>query len=116
VLTLEPSERVQPRSREARIARRRAQWRIYFQEAGTLSFSLAETPIWDAARLGVGQLLGLQDAQGLLLGLGVAEGLDRQAGDVILRTPLATGSAVGSLRVGAIRLDPSKGMERPGTQ
>ncbi len=113
VRALQPSAHALARSREARIARRRARWVIYFRGAGLLAFSLAQVAVWEAERLGVGRLVGLQDGEGWLLGLGVVEGLDRRGERVIVRTPLLAPDAVASLRTGAIGLDVATGIEGP---
>jgi polynucleotide 5'-hydroxyl-kinase GRC3/NOL9 len=112
-VVLEPSEHVLARGREARIARRRARWVVYFRGAGLVTFSLAQMSVYETGRLCLGRLVGLQDAAGLLLGLGVVEGLDVQGGNLVVRTPLQTTEDVPSLRVGAVRLDPATGVESP---
>jgi polynucleotide 5'-hydroxyl-kinase GRC3/NOL9 len=113
VVALEPSEHVQVRGREARIARRRARWVTYFRGAGLVTFSLAQMPVFEPGRLCLSRLVGLQDEAGLLRGLGVVEGVDWRGGNLAVRTPLETPEDVCSLRVGAVRLDPATGVESP---
>jgi polynucleotide 5'-hydroxyl-kinase GRC3/NOL9 len=111
VISLPPSPHVEARAREARFRHRRARWVGYFQTAALHTFSLAQMPVFGAERLRSGQVLGLQDAQGFLLGVGVLESWDRHASRVVVRAPVGPDALVASLRVGALGLDPQTGIE-----
>jgi polynucleotide 5'-hydroxyl-kinase GRC3/NOL9 len=101
VVELPVSPEARPRDRAERIARRQRLLNRYFQGAGLLSFPLGRLPIFDLYRAAAGRLVGLLDARGFAVALGVVEKLDRETGTLWLRTPLQDASHVASLRIGA---------------
>ncbi|MBC7223643.1 MAG: hypothetical protein H5T59_05110 [Anaerolineae bacterium] len=111
VLELPVSPEARPRDRSERIARRQRLLDRYFQDATNLAFPLGRLPIYDLYRAAAGRLVGLQDAQGFTIALGVVVNLDRETGTLWLRTPLRDPSPVASLRVGACTL--RQGERRP---
>jgi len=99
------SPHVVERSREARIARRRAQLADYFRRARPCVVSLRHTSVYDLDRLTASALVALQDAEGFTLELGVVEKVDRLEKTMIVRKPLPGLDGVTSLRFGAVRWD-----------
>jgi polynucleotide 5'-hydroxyl-kinase GRC3/NOL9 len=93
------------RSREARIARRRERFAHYFCKAQTCKVVLGQTAVYDLERLAAGALLAFQDGEGLALGLGVVEEINRPDGRIRARTPIADLEDVMSVRFGAARWD-----------
>lgn len=93
------------RSREERIARRRARLAAYFETARPRLLELRRLAVYDLERLTLGALLAFQDAEGFALGLGVVQEADRLAGTVIIHTPLASLEATASVRFGVARWD-----------
>jgi len=92
--------------REARIRRRHRRWLRYFDQAGPLKLSLRYLPhvaVFGLERAFRGQLLALQDEDGLVLGLGIIQAYDRRAQELVLHTPLTDLEGVCSLRIGAVR-------------
>ncbi|MGQ9594496.1 MAG: Clp1/GlmU family protein [Anaerolineae bacterium] len=100
VVELPVSPEARPRDRAERIARRQRLLNRYFHGAGLLSFPLGQRPIFDLHRAAAGRLVGLQDARGFTLALGVVERLDRETGILWVRTPLQDARSVASLRIG----------------
>jgi polynucleotide 5'-hydroxyl-kinase GRC3/NOL9 len=99
------SPHAQERPREARITRRRERLTEYFKAAQPRLLELRRLAVYDLEQLGSGALLALQDAEGFMLALGVVEQADRQAGTVVVRTPLPNLDAVASVRFGDARWD-----------
>jgi polynucleotide 5'-hydroxyl-kinase GRC3/NOL9 len=93
------------RSREARIARRREGLARYFRGAQPCGVVLRRMAVYDLERLAIGVLLAFQDGEGLALGLGVVEEINRSADSITVRTPLADLEDVMSVRFGAARWD-----------
>jgi polynucleotide 5'-hydroxyl-kinase GRC3/NOL9 len=93
------------RSREARIARRRARLARYFEGARPRLVTLRQMAIYDLERLTAGALLAFQDAAGFALALGVVEQPDRLGGTFIARTPLSSLEGISSVRFGVARWD-----------
>ncbi|MFN2217017.1 MAG: hypothetical protein ACK2UA_00305 [Anaerolineae bacterium] len=57
-----------------------------------------------------GAILEAQDREGLALGLGVVEELDRQGSTVLVRTPLPNLEGVASIRFGKARWEPDQNL------
>ncbi|MBU1879886.1 MAG: hypothetical protein KJ734_13145, partial [Chloroflexi bacterium] len=60
-----------PRPQEQRIAARQARWRDYFAPARPVRLPLHDLIVWNDQRLHRGQVVGLLDADGLVLALGL---------------------------------------------
>ncbi len=101
VVELPVSPEARPRDRAERVARRQRLLNRYFHGAGLLPFPLGRLPIFDLYRAATGRLVGLQDARGFTLALGVVEKWDREIGTLWLRTPLQDATLVASLRIGS---------------
>jgi len=99
------SPHVVERSREARIARRRAQLAEHFRLARPCVVSLRQAAVYEVERLTAGALVALQDAEGFTLDLGVAEEADRLEKTMVVRTLLPGLEKVSSLRFGTMRWD-----------
>jgi polynucleotide 5'-hydroxyl-kinase GRC3/NOL9 len=99
------SPHVTERTREARIARRRAQLADYFRCARPCSVSLRHVAVYDLEQLTAGALVALQDGEGFTLCLGVVEEAGRLDKTIVMRTPLSGLEGVASLRFGAARWD-----------
>lgn len=92
--------------RQARIHRRHQRWVRYFAQAGPLKLSLrhfSHIAVFGLERASRGQLLALQDEEGLALGLGIIQAYDRRTQELVLCTPLTDLEGVCSLRIGAVR-------------
>ncbi len=99
------SPHVKTRSRETRIARRRARLSCYFAQANTFCLSPRRLAAFGLERLAAGALLGFQDEEGYCLGLGAVEQIRSQDGTCIVHTPLGDLDGVSSLRFGTTRWD-----------
>ena len=99
------SPHVAVRSREARIARRQEALTRYLRGAQPCTVELNRMAVYDLERLAKGALLAFQDREGLALGLGVVEEINRPGGSIVVRTPLANLEEVISLRFGTARWD-----------
>jgi polynucleotide 5'-hydroxyl-kinase GRC3/NOL9 len=102
------------RSTEERRANRQEKYRRYFAEAPRRRFSLDAAAVWgrlpDFTRHNLeGLLVGLNDGQGLCLGVGRIRKVSH--GEVEVWTPLETVSEVRLLRFGSIAVD-ARGEER----
>ncbi|MFP4213281.1 MAG: Clp1/GlmU family protein [Desulfohalobiaceae bacterium] len=109
ILEPEPAQNLSRKSTEQRLHMRRRKFWDYFKQAQTYSLKVSALPVHNlylARRL---SLLGLLDAQGFCLGLGVL--LQRPGRELSICTPLLGLDAVTGLRVGSIRLDPGTGLE-----
>jgi polynucleotide 5'-hydroxyl-kinase GRC3/NOL9 len=104
-IELPVSPHVVERTREARIARRRERLAGYFEVAESQLLMLKQLAVYDLEHLAVGSLFAFQDADGFSLGLGAGEEVDRSAGTLVVRTPLAGLKGVASLRFGTARWD-----------
>lgn len=105
VLESPVSPHVRGRSREARIARRRERLATYFAQGSALMVRLKTMPVYDLERMAGGALLAFQDADGLVLELGVVQEIDRPAGRITVHSPLRDLEGVASLRFGTLRWD-----------
>ncbi|MGD8791231.1 MAG: polynucleotide 5'-hydroxyl-kinase [Anaerolineae bacterium] len=105
VVELPVSPHAVQRTREARIARRRARLAAYFARARPRLLNLKKMAVYDLERLTAGALLGFQDSAGLCLGLGAVEEADRGQGTIVVQTPLEALEGVASVRLGAARWD-----------
>jgi polynucleotide 5'-hydroxyl-kinase GRC3/NOL9 len=96
------------RSAEERRENRRAKYREYFSGAALRRFALQRVAVWGrmpqppATELS-GLLVGLNDAEGFCLGVGVLQKLTSSVVDVI--TPMDASDAVRLLRFGSVALD-----------
>jgi polynucleotide 5'-hydroxyl-kinase GRC3/NOL9 len=112
LLELRVSPQAAERTRERRIAHRRERLAGYFQQARPHLLALQKMPVYDLEYMAPGALLALQDAEGLCLGLGVVEELDRRAGTAVtLRSPLSDLDRVASVRLGPVRWDLAREIE-----
>ncbi len=93
------------RTREARIARRRARLGAYLAGAQTRHVPLRQMPVYDLERMVPGALMAFQDEEGYCTGLGAVEGVQQRAGSCTVRTPLRSLDGVASVRFGAARWD-----------
>jgi len=113
VLTVRPHPLVRRRSLAARAAYRAAAYRRYFKRAA-VRFLDGGLPVESAcsgcpAALDVGRLVGLRDAGGWDLALGIVRGIGARR--MAMLTPLADMAAVASLASGLLRLEPATGAE-----
>lgn len=99
------------RSPEERAGRRRRLFRRYFEKSRPLRIGLEDVPVYGGEICRPGQLLALQDGRGLALALGTVAA--RGPGCLEVLTPLVELSAVASLRLGSVLLDPATGEEFP---
>jgi polynucleotide 5'-hydroxyl-kinase GRC3/NOL9 len=96
------------RSAEERRENRRTKYREYFAEAAPRRFALQRVAVWGrmpqppAGELS-GLLVGLNDAEGFCLGVGMLQKLTSSVVEV--RTPVGASDAVRLLRFGSVALD-----------
>ena len=103
LIELPVSPYARPRSRESRIAWRQYRFRLYFQRAQELTFSLERVPVLGRARLEAGRLIGFLDRGGFLLALGIVRSLESST--LRVWTPLRAPHRVDAIRVGSVFLD-----------
>jgi polynucleotide 5'-hydroxyl-kinase GRC3/NOL9 len=105
LVELRPSPAVRSRSRAARRAHRTAQFSAYFQTARLLRLNWSTIAVLPYPRFSLHRLVALEDSSGFTLALGIVKGIDRQAQQVTLFTPLSSPEAVDTLRLGNLSLD-----------
>ena len=106
---LSPAAEVRARDRRERTAHRQMLWRSYFASAATATVEARQLDVWDPYLTTPGRLVGLDDASGLCLGLGVIA--DTAGETVFMVTPLRSLARVRRLRLGSMRLNPESGVE-----
>ncbi|MGQ9554514.1 MAG: Clp1/GlmU family protein [Anaerolineae bacterium] len=106
---LAPATEVRARDRRERTAYRQRLWRSYFAKADSVTMEACQCDVWDFHLATPGRLVGLDDAAGLCLGLGVIT--DTSQNIISLATPLKSLDRVERLRLGSIRLDWQSGLE-----
>ncbi|MGI6207410.1 MAG: Clp1/GlmU family protein [Anaerolineae bacterium] len=104
LIVLDPGPDVRRRERRERTDYRRERWAQYFAHARQVSLRLAHLDVWGGYRLEPSRLVGLDDAQGLCLGLGVL--MEAQGGAIRVLTPVEDVDAAVRLRLGSLLLDP----------
>jgi polynucleotide 5'-hydroxyl-kinase GRC3/NOL9 len=105
LIELSVSPHVRERPREARIAHRRERLAAYFAQGRSQVVNLRQVAVYDLERLVEGALLAFQDAEGLVLALGVVQEINRTAGSVTVHSPLQAQGEVASVRFGTLRWD-----------
>jgi polynucleotide 5'-kinase involved in rRNA processing len=65
-------------------------------------------PVFPLPRFTLNRLVALEDREGFVVGFGSVLGIDHQARQVTLLTPLRSLERVVSLKLGVILLDPAK--------
>ena len=85
----------------------RSEWyRRYFTGASSLIVNCRKYAVIPSRFFTVHQLVSLEKADGLTLGLGLVEEIDPSAGQVMLLTPRPDLKGVDALRLGSILVDP----------
>jgi polynucleotide 5'-hydroxyl-kinase GRC3/NOL9 len=105
LIELRPSPDVRSRSRSARGAHRTAQFSAYFETARLLRLNWSTIAVLPYPRFSLHRLAALEDSSGFTLALGIVKGIDRQAQQITLFTPLSSPEAVDTLRLGNLSLD-----------
>jgi len=100
-----------PRPQNHRIQARQTRWRDYFAGAQVVCLPLRELALWDGRRIRRGQVVGLLDAKGFVLALGVTQGYESASATLEVLTPLAEPAAVHGLGLGNLCVDPATGEE-----
>ncbi len=107
-----PSE-LRRKSLEARQQHRRRLFDRYFQSASAQTLDLKKVSVRATGRMGaddlVGRIVGLTDAQGQDMAIGVIERWPRRGGRVTIRVPRLDIRRVRCLTMGDIRIDISSG-------
>ncbi len=114
LLELPASPAAQRREPAARQAHRARAFAAYFAEARRLAVPWGRLAVFPQPRFRPHQLVGLEDVQGFLLGLGIVLGEDRARAVVELLTPLRTLAGVDALRLGDRAVEPGEFRDRPG--
>lgn len=99
------------RSRDVRMARRRARLAGYFDGARKCAFSVRQVAVYGIESMAFGALMAFQDEEGYCLGLGVVERASPDEENTIVRTPLRSLDCVASVRFGSVRWDLRAGQE-----
>ncbi len=102
---LHPSTMVEPRDPAARRAHRAERFAAYFAGARPVPLRWDRLAVWPAPDFTYHQLVALEDAAGFALGIGMVLGVDVQAREVTLLTPLASPDGVEALRLGDLTVD-----------
>ncbi len=108
------SARAVPRPPNHRIQARQARWRDYFAEAVAIRLPLRELILWDGRpRVRRGQVVGLLDAEGFILALGLIQGFEVASAGLEVLAPLSAEhtAAVRELSLGNLCVDPVTGEE-----
>ncbi len=105
VLELPVSPYVRERPREMRIVHRQERLAAYFAQGRSQVMSLKQMAVYDLERLAIGALLAFQDAEGLVVELGVVQATDGPGGRVKVHSPLQDRESVASVRFGTLRWD-----------
>jgi polynucleotide 5'-hydroxyl-kinase GRC3/NOL9 len=99
------SPRAVVRSREVRIARRRARLADYFAGADERRVTVQRMVVYGLECMVRGALIAFQDEEGYCLGLGVVEEVRNQRRSCTVRTPIESLDGVSSVRFGSARWD-----------
>jgi len=100
-----------PRPQNQRIEARRARWHDYFADAQVVRLPLHELVLWGGRRVRRGQVVGLLDADGFALALGLIQGVESASATLEVLAPLAEPAAVRGLGLGNLCVDPETGEE-----
>jgi polynucleotide 5'-hydroxyl-kinase GRC3/NOL9 len=106
VVTLQPVPNLQRRGAAERRHHRTQQYVRYFHPARHLSVEWHNLAVFPLPVFRLHRLLALEDANGLVAGLGIVTDIDRPRKRVTLLTPLENLDGVDALRLGDILLDP----------
>jgi len=113
VVELRPSQAAQLRDIPTRQAHRASRFARYFAAARQVTVNWNRLAVSPAPRFAFNQLVALQDAEGLALGLGIVTLSDAAARQVRLLTPLASLDGVTALHLGDVMLDPKTFRDQP---
>ena len=100
------------RSLEERRQIREQKYRHYFQDARRISLDYHRLAVFPRPEFIPGQLVALEDAQGLTSALGLVERMAADTRQVWIQTPWREESAIVTLRLGSLGLDPETFQER----
>jgi polynucleotide 5'-kinase involved in rRNA processing len=112
VVRLLPSLAVVNRDTSARRHYRAEKFGEYFSQAGKVILDWQGYGVFPGPRFALNRLVGLEDRQGITLGLGIVLGLDRTARQVELLTPLEDLSALRNIYLGGVLVDPNTYMDQ----
>ncbi len=110
---LTPAAAVVARSAEDRRNFRSQGYQSYFQDAELVGLSYKHLAVFPNRSFHIGQLIGLDDAAGHTIALGLIEKIDSDDLAVWIRTPWWGGRKVTSIRLGSIRVDPESYLDEP---
>jgi len=113
VTRLRASPAARSRGTAARRAHRAAAFARYFEGSRRLELPWQEFAVFPTARFVPGLLVGLDDARGFTLGLGIVLQVDVPGRRLTLLTPLPTLDGVDSIHLGSLLLDPETFHDRP---
>ncbi len=106
VISLPPASATRHRDPEERRAHRARQFAEYFAGARPAALELARYLIWPTPSFVLHQLVALENAEGLALGLGIVLAADLAAERLVVLTPLATMAGVQAVHLGDLIVDP----------
>ena len=106
LVELRPAAAVQPRDPVARRAHRAAQFARYFASARPQVLDLKRVAVLPGPGFAFNQLVGLEDATGSLVALGIVRRADLHRGEVTLLAPHYAAAEVVALRAGDLTVDP----------
>lgn len=112
VIELPSSSAAARRDISSRQAHRAAEFARYFINSRSLRVNWSRFAVLPRPRFFVHQLVALEDVNCFTLGLGIAEGIDPTARQVVLRTPLGSTREVDAIRLGDLAVDPESFRDR----
>ncbi len=107
LVELRPAAAVQPRDPLTRRAYRAAQFARYFAGARPLLLDLRRLAVLPGPGFAFNQLVGLEDAAGFLVALGIVRRADLPRGEVVLWAPDISAAEFVALRAGDLTVDPA---------
>jgi polynucleotide 5'-hydroxyl-kinase GRC3/NOL9 len=110
---LTPAPAVVIRTDDDRKGYRSQQYQAYFQDAQVVGLSYKHLAVFPNRTFHPGQLLGLDDAAGHTMALGIIEKIDSDEQALWIRTPWWGNRKVTSLRLGSLKLDKESYLDEP---
>ena len=106
VLTFAPAAAARRRSLTNRQAHRREQYARHFQNAHDLEVHWTRFAVFPMPRFRLNRLVALEGPHGFTRALGIVVGIERDARQITLRTPLASLHGIDAMRLGDVDLNP----------
>jgi polynucleotide 5'-hydroxyl-kinase GRC3/NOL9 len=100
-------DKVKPKSQDQRRAYRQAKYKVYFQNTRQCVFSLKKVSMINPLVKGdfKGLLIGLNNNENFLVGLGIIDGIDIKREEITCIAPIINFKNTKTIRLGSVRLD-----------